>query len=86
MPAAVTAIREFKSPTLANNARMGHPAPGEVEGEYRWATIQVTIVSEAGIKRFPAVRINWALIDPYAGRPEQEVVGAVTKMIMDMKF
>lgn len=59
---------------------------GEIEGGDRWATVESTIVSEAGIQKLPARKLKRSLANPRAELSKQEVVAEVFAMITNMKF
>jgi hypothetical protein len=58
---------------------------GEIEGDYRWATIESTLVSAVGIQKSAPRQIKMPLKSPYTGRPEQEVAEEIFKKVMDWK-
>jgi hypothetical protein len=58
---------------------------GEIEGDYRWATVESTLVTTSGIHKAEPRKIKMLLKDPYAGRPEQEVAEEIFKKVMDWK-
>lgn len=86
-----TLLRKFASKddsTAAESEVMTNIADitkGEIEGDYRWAIIESTLVTVAGILKSAPHQIKMPLKSSYAGRPEQEVVEEIFNKVMDWK-
>ena len=59
---------------------------GNIEGDYRWDTIELTALTEDGIYKSPARRVRRCLVNPYAGLSGQDVVENVFNTITSMKL
>jgi hypothetical protein len=86
-----TLLRKFASKddsTAAESEVMTNIADitkGEIEGDYRLATVESTLVTVAGILKSAPRQIRMPLKNPYDGRPEQEVAEEIFKKVMDWK-
>jgi hypothetical protein len=88
----ITLIRKFASKNDATSVEsevmvtIYDCAKGEIEGDFRWTTIERTVVSAAGIQKLGPRRMKLPLKDPMAGRTDQEFAEEISKIAKEMKF